>query len=221
MLRRRYTRWTILARRIRLFDRRLELGDRSPPSFSVDLLIVVFGPASATRQSREPHDSEEDAGESDAVRDELRGVGEAPMDADQLPSDVEDPEVRALVPGGRRRQVELRVSGRPEGHVAVDFVLCDDRGPNVSPQGVRFPRFGNERRDEDRGQAGARGARGGGEPRGAEEGSTGEGGLWRRGPVPTRIRVGEEDEEPWVRRRDAVLGPEGRQLPAAAGIRPA
>src|SRR3989442_9135164 len=188
MLRRRYTRWTILARRIRLFDRRLELGDRSPPSFSVDLLIVVFGPASATWQSREPHDSEEDAGESDAVRDELRGVGEAPMDADQLPSDVEDSEVRALVPGGRRRQIELRVFGRAEGHVAVDFILCDERGPNVSPQGIRLPGFRNERRDEDRGQAGARGARGR-EGRGSTEyGSIREGGLRRRRPVTARIR---------------------------------
>src|SRR3989442_13848575 len=117
------------------------------------------------------------------------------MDADELPVDVEDPEVRALVPGGRRRQVELRVSGRPEGHVAVDFVLCDERGPDVSPQGVRLPGFGNERRDEDRGQAGARGARGGGERRGAEEGGTWEGGARRRGPGTARVRLRKQHGE--------------------------
>jgi len=40
--------------------------------------------------------------------------------------------------GSRRLQVELRVFGRAEGHVAVDFILCDERGPNVSPQGIRL-----------------------------------------------------------------------------------
>src|SRR5436309_10109225 len=184
-----------LFRRLRPFDRRLELWDRFPLSFRVDLLIVALRLASATRQSREPHDGEEDAGEPDAVRDELRGIGEATMDADKLPTNVEDPEVRALVPGGRRRQVEVSVFGRAECHVAVDFVLCDERGPNVSPQCVRLPGFGNERRDEDRGQAGARGTRRRGERRSAEEGSTGEGGLRRRRTVTARLMCREEDVE--------------------------
>src|SRR2546426_5758585 len=105
--------------------------------------------AAATRESPKSDDGEEDAGESDAVRDELRGIGKATVYADELPVDVEDPEVRALVSGGRRRQVEPRVFGRAKGHVAVDFVLRDQRGPNVSPQGVRLPGFRNERRDED------------------------------------------------------------------------
>src|SRR2546427_9940478 len=128
----------ILPRTFRPFARRLKLRDRRRLRLRVGHLLVGVRPVAATRESGESYDGEEDAGESDDVRDELRGVGEAPMDADELPVDVEDPEVRALVPGGRRRQVELRVSGRPEGHVAVDFVLCDERGPDVSPQGVGF-----------------------------------------------------------------------------------
>src|SRR2546422_11336542 len=178
----------------------------------IEVVLVTLRSASPARESNDPDDGEGHARESDAVRDELRGIGEASLHADELPADVEDPEVRALVAGAGRRQVELRVFGGAKGRVAVDFVLHDERGPNVSPQGVRLPGFRNERWDEDRGQAGARGARGGGERRGAEEGGTGEGGLRRRGPVTARIRLRKQHEERCGRRRDAVLRPKGRQF---------
>src|SRR5437867_3570373 len=186
----------------------------------IEVLLVTLRAASTARETNDPDDGEGHARESDAVRDELRGIGEASLHADELPVDVEDPEVRALVSGAGRRQVELRVFGRAKGDVAVDFVLRDERRPNVSPQGVRLPGFRNERWHEDRGQAGARGARGGGERRGAEEGSTGDGGLRGRGPVAGRIRLRNQHEKRRVRRRDAVLGPEGRQFRDDAGIRP-
>src|SRR5437867_10213526 len=153
----------------------------------IEVLLVTVRSASPARESNDPDDGEGHARESDAVRNELGGIRKASLHADELPADVEDPEVRALVSGAGRRQVELRVFGRAECHVAVDFILCDERGPNVSPQCVRLPGFGNERRDEDRGQAGARGTRRRGERRSAEEGSTGEGGLRRRRPVTARI----------------------------------
>src|SRR2546422_696509 len=132
------------------FARRLKLRDRQRLRLRVGHLLVALRPFAATRESREPDDGEEDAGESDDVRDELRGIGEATMDADDLPADVEDPEVRALVAGVRRRQVELRVFGRAQDHVAVDLVLCDERSPDVPPQRVHLPPFRDERRDEDR-----------------------------------------------------------------------
>src|SRR5437867_11923750 len=185
----------------------------------IEVLLVIVRSASPARESNDPDDGQGHAGESDAVRNELGGIRKASLPADELPADVGDPEVRALVSGAGRRQVELRVFGSAKGDVAVDFVLGDERGPNVSPQGVRFPGFGNERRDEDRGQAGARGAGGGGERRGAEEGSTGEGGLRGRGPVAGRIRLRNQHEKRRVRRRDAVLCPEGREFRDDAGVR--
>src|SRR5436309_12975224 len=108
----------------------------------IEVLLVTLRSASPARESNDPDDGEGHARESDAVRDELRGIGEAPREADELPADVEDPEVRALVSGAGRRQVELRVCGSTGGDVAVDFILCDERGPDVSPQGVRLPGFG-------------------------------------------------------------------------------
>src|SRR3989454_4076934 len=204
------TRRTWSLWRFHPFGRRGELWySRLRRCRRIEVLLVTFRSASPAGESNDPDDGEGYARESEAVRDELGGIGKASLHADELPADVEDPEVRALVSGAGRRQVELRVFGRAKGDVAVDFILCDERGPDVSPQGVRLPGFRNERWDEDRGQAGARGAGGGGERRGAEEGSTGEGGVRRRGPVTARIRLGREDEERCVRRRDSVLRPKG------------
>src|SRR5207249_731345 len=177
--------------------------------------LALRWPGSTARQAGERDDGEDDPGESDAVRNELRGIGNATPHSDQLPADVEDPKVRALVTGERRRQVEPGIFRGPDGNVAVHLVLRNQHVPNISPQRVRLPGLGDERRDEDGGQAGARC----GSERGTgEEGGTGEGGLWR-GPVTALVRLRKEDEERRVRRRDAVFRSEGRQFRDDGGIR--
>src|SRR5436309_14685581 len=68
----------------------------------IEVLLVTLRSASPAREANAPDDGEGYARESGAVRGELRGIGEAPMDADQLPADVEDQEVRAVVAGAGR-----------------------------------------------------------------------------------------------------------------------
>src|SRR2546428_13816459 len=83
-----------LIRRFCSFDGRRGLCDRPRLGVRPDDLLVTSGPASPTREARQPCPGEEQARESGAPRQGLGRIGKATLPPHKRPPTVEEPGVR-------------------------------------------------------------------------------------------------------------------------------